>query len=509
MADKKADPLVDDLRRSLEHIMVPEIASLQGEIKNLHALIDQVENVSLPLPDDLDRTKKKIEKLKNQTSVIENHVEKIQANLTETDKVIELVKLGLRPALQQEVAKSPTIYGKIISPAISKAITDQIKNSRTEMIEALHPIIGQTIQSAIAEAFNDLRRRIDNSMSSSMNLGKFFNGLKSRVRGVSRSDQIIRDSLNYKVTQVFLIHRATGLLLDHVSSSEEKEDLDIIGSLLTAIRDFAHDTFGEQDSELEEIQFGNAHILLKSGTQAYVASVIEGVQPSGYSTFMQSVVYKLNQGYMTELSQYAGEMTDLPDFKSELIPLLDPSPEELAQNVTPETLSQGQKVGLWIGLVGLLLLMGFLVFACNFSLRLIPVAFPPATPSVTLTVIPTSTRMPTVTQTSTPIPTMTMTVTMTVEPTNTPVVLPTGTIEPVMGVTTGNVYSRLEPSARSNVNPLVVMINTPIEILAVQGKWAKISWQSDFGYQEGWIPLQFVGVPQGLPEYLVTPLPVD
>lgn len=507
MADKKADPMVDDLRRSLEHIMVPEIASLQGEIKNLHRLIDQLENVSFPLPEDLDKTRKKIEKLKDQTTIIENHVEKIQSNLTEEKKVTELIKLGLRPALQQEVSKSPSIYGKIIAPAITRAITDQIKNSRAEMIEALHPIIGQTIQSAIAEAFNDLRRRIDNSMSSSMNLGRFFKDLKARARGVSTSDQIIRDSLDYTVTEVFLIHRATGLLLDHVSSSKQNEDLDIIGSLLTAIRDFAQDTFGREDSELEEIQFGNAHILLKSGTQAYAASVIEGVQPSGYSTFMQSVVYKINQDFMTELSQYAGEMTGLPDFKSRLIPLLNPSAEQLAQNSTPETLSHGQKVGLGIGLLSTLLLLGLLIFACNFSFRLLPVAFPPATQSATMTIVPSETQKQTFTQTATAVPTMT--VTMTIQPTHTPIVLPTGTIEPVMGVTTGNVYSRLEPSAASSVNPQVVMINTPVQILAVHGKWVQIGWQSDFGYEEGWIPLQFVGVPHGIPEFLVTPIPAD
>ena len=54
----------------------------------------------------------------------------------------------------------------------------------------------------------------------------------------------------------------------------------LIGGMLTAIREFARESFGRgrTDTELDEIQYGDERIILQSGQYAYLAVVIRGVQ---------------------------------------------------------------------------------------------------------------------------------------------------------------------------------------------------------------------------------------
>ena len=55
---------------------------------------------------------------------------------------------------------------------------------------------------------------------------------------------VLLNTLEYRVEQVFLIHAETGLLLQHVSSdAARRQDADQISAMLTAIRDFARDSF--------------------------------------------------------------------------------------------------------------------------------------------------------------------------------------------------------------------------------------------------------------------------
>ncbi len=123
------------------------------------------------------------------------------------------MKLGLGSALEQEINLKTNHYSEIIAPVISPAISSQIRSARPEMIAALYPIIGQTITKAIFEAMQDLRRRIDTNLKRSLNAGAWVNRLKAKLRGISTTDLVMRESMGYEIIRVFLIHRGTGLLL--------------------------------------------------------------------------------------------------------------------------------------------------------------------------------------------------------------------------------------------------------------------------------------------------------
>ena len=49
----------------------------------------------------------------------------------------------------------------MIAPVLGDAIRLKIRDARDEMIEALYPIIGQTVVRAVSEAMRDLARAVD------------------------------------------------------------------------------------------------------------------------------------------------------------------------------------------------------------------------------------------------------------------------------------------------------------------------------------------------------------
>jgi hypothetical protein len=500
MVSNSFDMQGKELRQSLEQLLETDFSVLHDELNQMQTQIRALESLTDPFPQDIQGLRDSLQNLMEKSQEIEQQIFLLQKNLTEPDQVKELMQLGLTSAFHAEIQKDAPRYSEIIAPVISPAISHQIRNARPEMIAALYPIIGQTISKAISEAMQDLRRRIDANLKRNLNIRQRMYRLTARFRGVSASDLILRESLDYRITHVFLIHRETGLLLKQVSNSEEAQDMDIFSAMLTAIRDFARDTFGSKDEDLEEIQYGAAHILLKNGLYAYLAVVVEGVQPSGFAGLMQQIIHQINLNYGDELRQFSGEMNDLHDFREDLLVLLNPSSHDLEDVFLQETLSSNQKTLLGWSIAGFLLLITLSIFACVFTIRLMPVAFPAPTQTFTPVILPTLTNTPSPTLTLTPTPTQTVTPTLTVSPIPSPTLQKSPT-----GIMLGNVWVRLNPSATSRFNPVVIVINTPVEILAIYDKWVKISWDTEFGYEEGWVPSIWVSLPKDIPKQIITP----
>lgn len=133
----------------------------------------------------------------------------------------------------------------MITPVLGSAIRRSIRDAREEMIQALYPIIGQTVVRAVSEAIRDLARTLDAQMRTSFDLPAVGRRIQARVSGVSSAEMTLREALPFNVAEVFLIHRESGLLLWHLSRDPATaHDSDLISGMLTAIRDFVEESFG-------------------------------------------------------------------------------------------------------------------------------------------------------------------------------------------------------------------------------------------------------------------------
>lgn len=390
-----------------------------------------------------------------------------------------------------------------VSPIISDAIRRRIRDAREEMIEVLYPIIGQTVVRAVSEAMRDLARSVDARMRTTLHPRLMWRRLRGRLSGVSGAELALRDSLPFEVSEVFLIHRETGLLLVHVSREADlKPDSDLISSMLTAIRDFARDAFGRgEEGQLDEIQYGGRRILIEAGRYVYVAVVVDGVEPSGFRAELRERIIEIEHAFEDTLRNYDGDSAPLASAEEPL--------RSLITSVESRELDRGQK-RLLLGILGVVVLcllavclMGRWVFQAT---RATPTPLPiavEATPTSTLTPSPTATTpTPTVTATSSPTPPATPTPT----PTATATAAPTATPAPVLGAMTGSQWAHEGPSLESPQTGVIVSQGQPVEILAVFGDWCLVRW-TPLGENEmtGWVLTRWVGTTRPVPPRIVTP----
>src|SRR3712207_4891227 len=142
---------------------------------------------------------------------------------------------------------------RALRPAVESSVKESIEQRPGTFIDALHPIIGPIVRRSIAESL----RRLLQSLNQTLEHTFSWQGLKWRFEalrtGKSFAEVVMLRSLVYRVEQLFLIHRDTSMSLLHVTADPSiGKDSDMVAGMLSAIQDFARDSFQVgADSSLE------------------------------------------------------------------------------------------------------------------------------------------------------------------------------------------------------------------------------------------------------------------
>lgn len=434
-------------------------------------------------------------------------------------------------AIRTQIRNSRQDIAEAMGPVMADAMRVQIREERQNMVEALYPIVGQTVQRAISEFAREFQRNIDTRLRRTFR-GFLKHSFVARLRGVLPGELALREAFSFSIRELFLIQHETGLLLAHshldegsrplLARTEGERNSDLISSMLTAIRDFVRQSFGQEgeEAELDEIQYGNQRIIIQSGQLVYLAIVIEGIEPTGFHARLHDFVSELNLRYEEQFRQYDGDPSVLPDLQLELAQLvagtMDITPPVEEMRPTTRRVMVG-------GSLGGLLFVTLLCFYIQFTIALLPAAFPSfaiATPTIT----PTTTASPTATSTLTPtnlptVATHTPTATKTFTPTNLPTVAtntptnlptvatatatrtntptPTITSTPtqiptlIQATSRGNVWARVTPDGEAK-QLVVLPADMPVTVLNFSNSWVEVQWESDGEAQRGWVPVQWI-----------------
>ncbi len=308
---------------------------------------------------------------------LEGSLRMVQQDLESVEAMSARLQPVLIPSIHERVRTESKEFASAISPVIGPAIRHQIRSARQDIIDALSPVIGSIISKAIAEEFRTLSRKIDSQLRQQLNFQKRLSNLIARFRGVSAGELLLRDSLPFAIEHVFLVHQGTGLLLTHEHApGQVAADPDLIGGMLTAIGDFVKNSFGSGESALEEVAYGDKRILIEAAQYAYIAVVLEGIEPPGFNPLVRAVINSINLNAENDLREFDGRMQSLPDFRPDLISLVNPDPDLLAEYSSPEALDRGQRIFLAGALLGFLVLIAGVAIACVYAVRLWPLVIP-------------------------------------------------------------------------------------------------------------------------------------
>lgn len=436
--------------------------------------------------------------------------------------LIDKISPVIADVLEEQIKHSGDEIAQAISPIIGEAIRRQVYNAREDIIDALYPVIGQTINRAVTEALRDLARNVDQRVRQSVSPQSTLKRFKARLQGVSDAEYALREALPFAVNEIFLIQRDSGLLIHHITRDPETPpDRDLISGMLTAIRDFARDALGDQESgELGAIDYQAQKILLEAGGVAYLAVVINGIEPPDFRQRMREVLTALQEKHYAALKSYDGSDEGITKTAEHLLSGLPSEPQEKQRE--PLSLSQRLILIALILLIALPPLLGCGWWIWHVENRLAslavlpPTATPTSTPTPTATPTFTPTATATPTATSTPTPTATPTATSTPTPTSTATATPTSTAtstptatptpSPYSGVMIGNVFVLDAPDGdRSGA---IARLGDYVEILARYADWYRVrvksAQQADVEVV-GWVQTRWVTLLAPVPQAYITP----
>lgn len=205
-----------------------------------------------------------------------------------------------------------------LSPSVEKAIRISVQKDPRPLVDAIFPVMGPAIRKAISAAIAGLIQSLNQTLEYSLS----FRGLKWRweaIRtGKSFAEIVLLHSLLYRVEQIFLIHRESGLLLQHVSTMRS-ESADLISGMLTAIQDFVRDSFHVQETEmLETMQVGELNVWIEQGPYATLAAVIRGNAPKDLRSLFQSTLERIHLEKGKALQNFQGDTSTFESIRGSL-----------------------------------------------------------------------------------------------------------------------------------------------------------------------------------------------
>jgi OOP family OmpA-OmpF porin len=224
-----------------------------------------------------------------------------QRQLTEVSRVLPAA-VAKRTRQDGELAES-------LAPVVATALQRSVERNPQPLADAIFPVIGPAIRRAIAAALSGMVQTLNQTMTHSFSA----QGLRWRVEawrtGRPFGEVVMLHTLVYRVEQVFLIHRETGLLLQHVVAPDvATQDADMVSSMLTAIQDFMHDSFNTPDgTPLEEVQVGERTLWVVAGPLANLAAVIKGTAPEDLRILLQETLERIHFQFNDMLRDFGGD----------------------------------------------------------------------------------------------------------------------------------------------------------------------------------------------------------
>ena len=233
-------------------------------------------------------------------------------------KMDEDALADLLPGAVRTSAGKDERLGAALGPLIGSAIATSVKRDPEQIVDAISPIMGPAIRESIRLAIQSMTQSLNKALEYSVSP----KGLRWRweafTTGKSFAEVVLLHTLLYRVTDIFIVHRESGLLIQHVSTSDETSmNADLTSGMLTAIQDFARDSFGAGDDEsLRTIAMGDQTIWVETGPYAYLAAVIEGEAPADLRINFQECLEKAHRDYAKPLQSFRGDDRQLKSLKA-------------------------------------------------------------------------------------------------------------------------------------------------------------------------------------------------
>ena len=181
----------------------------------------------------------------------------------------------------------------------------------------LYPLLDSLVIKSVTAFITELLEKTNTLIENSLTIKGLTWRFKAWQSGVTFSQYAASQAFAFRVEQVFLMHRETGLLLHSVSLDLGLQaDAEMISSMLTAINDFVSDSFithtdnnqnNSHQQNLDVVRTDDFTLLIKQGPKASVVAAITGNMPQGVANQLQKTLEEIHKLYNEELDNFEGD----------------------------------------------------------------------------------------------------------------------------------------------------------------------------------------------------------
>lgn len=196
-----------------------------------------------------------------------------------------------------------------LAPTIQETLRESVRRDPHTLADALFPVMGPAIRKSISEALRSMVESFNEALEHSLSV----QGLRWRIEafrtGKPFAEIVLMHSLVYRVEQVILIHRQTGLVLHHLVAPEvATQDPAMVAGMLSAIQQFVKDSFESQRGEtLGSLDVGDLHVWAEEGPDAVIAAVIRGHAPAHFRVALKEALETVQRQYASALDKFQGD----------------------------------------------------------------------------------------------------------------------------------------------------------------------------------------------------------
>jgi outer membrane protein OmpA-like peptidoglycan-associated protein len=212
-----------------------------------------------------------------------------------------------------------------LAPTIETALRESVRKDPSTLADALFPVMGPAIRRSILETLRSFLDSFNQILDQSLS----WQGLKWRMEalrtGRSFTEVALLHSLVFRVEQVFLIHKKTGLPIAHaVATAVAMQDPSLVSGMLSAIQDFVRDSFHTgQGQGVNRMNVGDLDVWVENGPYAILAVVIRGIAPRSLRQRMDETLEKIHADYAELLASYEGDSAPFTNVHKELTECLE------------------------------------------------------------------------------------------------------------------------------------------------------------------------------------------
>jgi len=211
-------------------------------------------------------------------------------------------------ALSLRIARDASV-ASVLAPTIERALSESVERDPKQLADALYPVMGPAIRKSINEVLSQTLQTFNQLLEESLSVRSLLWRFDAWRTGRSYSEVVLMKTLVYQVEQVFLIHRETGLLLQHVVSEKATtKDPDMVSGMLTAIQDFVNDSFEVQGGDsLSTLKLGDLTVHVEQGPYAVLAAVVRGNPPASFPVLLRDTQEDIHRQMSHSLQRFSGD----------------------------------------------------------------------------------------------------------------------------------------------------------------------------------------------------------